>query len=125
AEAALEPVLLPERLLHGMQRVDAAERFDGFDARSVGLHRQAQAGSGGEAVEQHCAGSANAVLAADMGAGQAELVAETVAHQEARPAAAFIAHAVHVDRYCLCCHGVSSRTSFFSLSMAGASGRRR
>ena len=36
------------------------------------------------AVEQHGAGAAHAVLAADVGAGQAELVAQEVAEQEAR-----------------------------------------
>src|SRR5215468_1538035 len=118
-------MLFPERLLHRMQRADAAERLDCLDAGAVGLHCQAEAGPGGETVEKHRAGSANAVLAADMGAGQTELVAEKVAQQEAWLDAAFIAHAVHGDRDCLCCHGVSSRTSFFSLSMAGAGGRRR
>jgi hypothetical protein len=42
---------------------------------AVGLHREEQAGAHRLAVEEHGAGAADAVLAADVGAGQAEVVA--------------------------------------------------
>ena len=45
---------------------------------AVRLHRQHQAGARRAAVEQDGAGAADAVLAAEMGAGQAELVAQEI-----------------------------------------------
>ena len=51
---------------------------------SVGLHREHQAGAHRLAVEEDRAGAADAVLAADVRAGQAELVAQEVAQQQAR-----------------------------------------
>jgi hypothetical protein len=45
---------------------------------AVGLDGQHQAGAHGLAVEQDGAGTAHAVLAADVGAGEIEVVAEEV-----------------------------------------------
>jgi hypothetical protein len=78
AEAALEGVVLAERLLQGVQLVLAAEAFDGGDLRTVELDREEQAGAGGLAVDEDGAHPADAVLAPDVGAGQAEVVAERV-----------------------------------------------
>ena len=64
---------------------------------TVGLHREHQAGAHGSAVEHHGAGAAHAVLAADMGAGQQQLVAQKIAQQHARFDRAAIARAV--DRH--------------------------
>ena len=46
--------------------------FDGDDFGAVGLHREHDAGAHGLAVEEDRAGAADAVLAADMGAGEAQ-----------------------------------------------------
>ena len=52
--------------------------------RALGLHREHQAGARRHAVDLHGAGAADAVLAADMGAGGAEDVAQEIAEQQAR-----------------------------------------
>src|SRR3954454_1634853 len=51
AVAALEPVVLPERLLERVQAALGAEAFDGGDLRPVGLHREHRAALHGVAVE--------------------------------------------------------------------------
>ena len=72
----------------GLQRVERAvgrgERFHGFHLAAFGLHRERQAGARGDAVDQHGAGAADAVLAADMGAGGAEPLAKEIGEQRAR-----------------------------------------
>ena len=50
---------------------------------AVGLDRERQAGRADRAVEQDGAGAADAVLAAEMRAGQAEVVAEEVRQRDA------------------------------------------
>ena len=51
---------------------------------AVGLHREHQAGAHRLAVDQHRAGAANAVLAADMRAGLAAILADGVDQRPAR-----------------------------------------
>ena len=51
---------------------------------AVGLHGEHQAGAHRLAVEQHRAGAADAVLAAGMGAGEPELLAQAVEQGLAR-----------------------------------------
>jgi hypothetical protein len=76
-------------LLERMQRaVAAGQAFDGGDFMFVSLHRQHQAGSDRAAVKQHRTGSADAVLAAEMRAGQTQLVAQKISERGA-----------HVDRF--------------------------
>ena len=98
AEAALQAVRLPERLL---QRVElAGPRRQPLDRRqlaAVGLHGEHQAGAHRLAVEQDRAGAAHAVLAADVGAGQAQLVAQEVGEQQARLDLALVGRAVDVS----------------------------
>ena len=53
-------------------------------AIAVGLHGEHQARAHGRAVDQHGAGAAYAVLAAGMGAGEPELVAQAVEQAGAR-----------------------------------------
>ena len=60
------------------------EPLDGLDLRAVGLNGKQQARSDGDAVEAHGAGTADAVLAADVRPGQPERVAQEVGEQEAR-----------------------------------------
>ena len=51
---------------------------------AFGLHREDQAGAHRLAVDQHGAGAADAVLAADVGAGEAKLMAQAVGERQAR-----------------------------------------
>ncbi len=60
------------------------EALDGLDLEAVGLDGEEQAAAHGDAVEPHGACAADAVLAADVRAGEAERVAQEVAQQEAR-----------------------------------------
>ena len=46
------------------------------------LHREHQAGARAAAVDQHRAGAAHAVLAAEMRAGEAELVAQEIGERQ-------------------------------------------
>ena len=47
-----------------------SETFDGLEAVTIGLHGEHQARAHRSAVEQHSAGAADAVFAADMRAGE-------------------------------------------------------
>ena len=84
AETALQAVLLVEGLLDGMQVFEAVngEALDREEIMAIRLHREHQAGAHGLAVEQDGASAAHAVLAADVGAGQAEVLADEVAQKQ-------------------------------------------
>ena len=60
------------------------QALDRGDLRAVGLHRQHGAGLDRLAVDMHDAGAALAGVAADMGAGQAQLLAQELDQQRAR-----------------------------------------
>src|SRR5258708_4605069 len=76
AVPALQRVRIAERLLHRVQLPPARESFDGRDRSTLRLGRQHEARLHRLAVEQHGAGAADALLAADMGAVELELVAQ-------------------------------------------------
>src|SRR5262245_24549431 len=59
-----------------MQLGAAGEAFDGLDAAALALDRQHEAGELRLAVEQHGAGAALAELAAVLGAGEREVLAQ-------------------------------------------------
>ena len=54
------------------------QAFDGVDGLAGNLRRERQAAARGAAVDQHRAGAADAVLAAQMRAGQLQLLAQEV-----------------------------------------------
>ena len=96
AEAALQRVMLAEHLLHRVQRaVGRGEALDRGDAAAVGLQRQHGAGLHRDAVDMHDAGAALAGVAADMGAGQPQLLAQQFDQQ----GAAFDLHRVLLAVY--------------------------
>ena len=70
-----------------LQRVQLVRRrrdtFDGQEVVTVGLHGQHEAGSRRAPVEENGAGAAYAVLAAEVGAGEAKLVAHEVRERHA------------------------------------------
>src|SRR3712207_769863 len=78
AEPTLQAVVLPERLLDGVQLVAGGQALDRGELGSVGLDGEQQAGPDRFTVHQHRAGAAHAVLAADVRAGEAEVLAEEV-----------------------------------------------
>ena len=80
AEAALQRVMTAEGLLQRPPR----QALDRAQLAAVHLHGEHQARAHRDAVELDRARAADPVLAADVRAGQAELVAQEVAQQEAR-----------------------------------------
>ncbi len=84
AEAALQAVVLDEGALQRVQRIAVREALDGADPAAIGLHGEHQAGAHRLAVDQHRAGAADAMLAADMRAGLAAVVADRVDQRAAR-----------------------------------------
>ena len=64
---------------------------------AVALHRKHEAAAHHGAVEQHRAGAAHALLAADMAAGQAEIVAQEIDQRLARLDALAHVLAIHAQ----------------------------
>ena len=103
--------MLVHRLLDRMQFAGTAgEPLDGREFMAIGLHRQHQAGTHRRAIQQDRAGAANAVFAADMGAGELQFVAQEIAEQHPGFDAAAISRAVdrQLDVVPLRLHGRSA-----------------
>src|SRR6266536_853745 len=78
AKPALQAVVLHERPLQRMQRIALGESLDRADLLAVGLNGEHQARSHRLAADEHRAGAAYPVLAADVRPGQAAIVADGV-----------------------------------------------
>src|SRR5262249_49755235 len=76
AEAALRRVVRHERLLERVQRAVLDQTFDRLDRPAVHPGGELAAGVDGLAVDEHGAGAALAAVAADLGAGEIQLIAE-------------------------------------------------
>ena len=98
AVAALQAVVLDEGALQRMQFVAVGEPFDGADFLALGLDGEHQAGAHRLVVDDDRAGAADAMLAADMGAGLPAIVANGVDQSAARLDADRIIPAVDVER---------------------------
>ncbi len=72
----------------GLQNAQAIrrrrQRFDGTDVAALDLNRQRQAGAGQHAIDNNSARATHAMLAADMGAGGTDLLAQEIRQQHAR-----------------------------------------
>ena len=84
AEAALQAVMLHEGALQRIELVAVRQAFDGADLLAVRLHREHQARAHRLAVDEHRAGAADAVLAADMRAGLPAILADRVGQRAPR-----------------------------------------
>ena len=84
AEAALQRVMPGEGLLQHIEGAGIGQALDGGDVRALHLDRVAGAAAHRPARHQDGAGSADAVLAADMDAKDLQLVAQEVGEQHAR-----------------------------------------
>src|SRR2546428_694327 len=84
AEPALQAVLLVEALLDRMELPILLESLDRGDARLIHLHREEGAGLHRAAVEQDGACAAACGVAADVGPGHPEVLAEEVNEQRSR-----------------------------------------
>ena len=78
AVAALGGGLLDEGLLDGVELVVVAQALDGVHPAALGLERRVDAGGHRLAVHQDGAGAALALAAADLGADEAQPVAQHV-----------------------------------------------
>src|SRR5262249_18176696 len=97
AEAALQRVACRKCLLqigHGAGIRDALDRLD---PAAVALNGERQTAAHDRAVEQHRAGAAHAVLAADVAAGQPQILAQEVDQGLARLDALLDLLAVHAE----------------------------
>ena len=80
AEAALQAVLVAERLLKRMEcAVGRRKSFDCDECRTVSLNGKHEARSRWHAIDDDGAGSAYAMLAAEMSPGQAEILTKKIA----------------------------------------------
>ena len=84
AEAALQRVVIAEGLLQIRQLLAVGEPFHGAYLGAVSLNAEDQAGADRGVVQDHRAGTADAVLAAQVRAGVAQVVAEHVGERPAR-----------------------------------------
>ena len=98
AVAALQCVLLVERLLHRVELVAVREALDRRHLAAVCLHREHRARLDRLAVEQHRARAARGRVAADVRPLQSELLAQEVREELPRLDVRFAARAVHGDR---------------------------
>jgi hypothetical protein len=95
AKAALQRVVPAERLLQRVQLPRPAQAFHGQHVGPVELAGEQQARPGRLAVNQHRAHSADAVLAAEVRAGEPEPVAQGVGERE--PGRGLDGHLLAVD----------------------------
>jgi hypothetical protein len=85
AKPALQRMMATERILQNRQPPGRGrEAFDGADFGAVCLYRKREAGTRRHAVNLDGASATDAVLAADMRASHAELVAQEVGEQHTR-----------------------------------------
>src|SRR5689334_12244959 len=83
-EAALQRMMLAEARLKGREGLIVRKPFDRDDFAVLSLHREHQAAADRLAIEEHCAGTTNPVLAADMRPGQSQLMAQAIGKRQAR-----------------------------------------
>src|SRR5688572_3405887 len=98
AEPALQRIFLVERLLQLCQLLAVRQALDGFHPAAIRLDREHQAAAHNFAVDAQRARAADAVLAADVRAGQPELIAQEIDQVLARLDAARHLGAVYGER---------------------------
>src|SRR5712692_1884391 len=94
AVAALRGAEVGERGLQRVQLGAARHAFDGLNRAALAFEREQQAGELRLAVDQHRAGAAFAELAAVLGAGEAEVLAQQLEQRLVRRERDFVAFAV-------------------------------
>src|SRR5437660_801743 len=94
AEAALRRIAGDELALQLGELAALGQPFDRVDPTAGNLRGEREAAARGMAVDQHRAGAADAVLAAEMRAGQLQLLAQKIRQMLARLDAALERFAV-------------------------------
>jgi len=90
----LQAVRLLEGFLDWVQVINGSQSFDGGDFVSMRLNGKHQTGADGVPIQQDRTGSADAMLATDVRAGQPKIVTQEVAQQGARLDSLFMARSV-------------------------------
>src|SRR6185503_16308860 len=72
-----------------------AQAFDGDDLGAIGLHRKRQARARAAAVHRDGAGTADAVFAAQMRAGEMQMIAEKIGKRQPHRHGLLVGPAVH------------------------------
>ena len=108
AEPALQAVMRAESCLHRVQIGPVREALDGGDVRAVAGHGEGGAGFDGLAIHMHHTGAALARITADMGAGEADRIAQKLHQQGA--GIDLSAHALAVHNKAHLWHGNFSMT---------------
>jgi hypothetical protein len=108
AETALQGMVLLKRLLQRMQRVALRQALDGHQLSAIGLHGEHETGTHGGTVIQDCTRPADAMFAAEMRAGEVQLLAQEIGQRHAHGGRAFVDRTVdgQVDAT-RCLHSVS------------------
>src|SRR5713226_8731872 len=91
-------MMVPERLLQRVQLIADGEPLDSAHPGTLGLHREHQAGAHRLVVDQHGAGAADAVLTAEMRAGEAAILAQCVGQAAPRLDADHALNTVYRER---------------------------
>ncbi|CUX56850.1 hypothetical protein AGR7B_pAt0356 [Agrobacterium deltaense RV3] len=84
AEATLQAMVFPKRLLDAPEPFDASLALDRLDLQTFCLNGEREAGARATPVKKDGARAADSVLAADMSSCQAELMAQEIAEEHAR-----------------------------------------
>ena len=118
AEAALQRIAPPERVLQIGDDAGIRNAFDGLYVGAVALHRQHQAAAHHRVIEQHRAGAAYALFAADMRAGEPEIVAQEIDQRLAGldPFADLLAIDAHPDLENAFAHGEAAKRELSRLN---------
>src|SRR5262249_17297918 len=98
AVAALEGIMLDERLLQGVQGVSFCKSLDGDNPRPLLHDRKREAGIDAPPVDQHGAGAALAVVAAFFGSGEIEMKTQRIEQRSPWRNVELALHAVDVKR---------------------------
>src|SRR6266436_2900482 len=126
AESALHAVTFPECLLHGMQLASRREALDGGHLLLVGLHREHQARAYRFAVNEHRTRAADAMLAAKMGSGESQVVAQEVCQRATRLGQSLAMDAIdsQFNHLLFACHRKTSPGDYWARCAASVKARR-
>src|SRR6266516_918467 len=78
AEPALQRIAPPERVLQIGDDAGIRNAFDGLYIGAIALHREHETAAHHRVIEAHRTGAAYALFAADMRAGEPEIVAQEI-----------------------------------------------
>src|SRR5215213_6522206 len=93
--------MIDERLLQWVERPVLCQSFDRRDARAIFHHRQCQTCEDPPAIDQYGASAALTLVAALLGAGQVEMIAQCVEKGRPRVEIERMRYTVHgqIDRH--------------------------